>query len=208
MPQKKITKQDINQAIKELIKSRVKSYDDLDSFKKRIAKKLNIATLSNKDLLQAYHKIKPKKRQETLENLLIKRKIRSLSGVAVVSVLTKPYPCPGKCIFCPTEKGMPKSYLSNEPAVMRAILNDFDPYKQTQTRIKALEMNGHKTDKIELIIIGGTWSYLPKAYRTWFVKRCFEACNNMPNKKRKTKPSSLEKEQNKNEKAKFYLTFS
>ena len=59
---------------------------------------------------------------------------------------------------------MPKSYLSNEPAVMRAISAKFDPYLQVQRRIHALELNGHKTDKIEIIVMGGTFSYLPKTY--------------------------------------------
>ncbi|HBR79071.1 MAG TPA: tRNA uridine(34) 5-carboxymethylaminomethyl modification radical SAM/GNAT enzyme Elp3, partial [Candidatus Moranbacteria bacterium] len=75
------------------------------------------------------------------------RAVRTQSGVAVVAVLTKPSTCPGKCIFCPTEKNMPKSYLSNEPAVMRAIMNKFDAYNQVQSRLMALELNGHSTEK-------------------------------------------------------------
>lgn len=99
---------------------------------------------------------------------------------------------------------MPTSYLSNEPAVMRAVLNQFDPYKQTQTRLKSLKMTGHPTDKIELIVIGGTWSAHPKQYQTWFIKRCFQACNDFP----KPKPLSklnLEKLQKKNESAKHRI---
>jgi len=119
-------------------------------------------------------KIKPNK---DIENLLITKNIRTLSGVAVVAVLTKPYACPGTCVYCPTEKDMPKSYLSNEPAVMRAILTDFHPYRQVAARLKSLEATGHKTDKIELIIMGGTFSYFPKQYQTWFIKECFQACN-------------------------------
>jgi len=179
----------------ELIKSKIETLKDIDSFRKSLAKKLKISTVSNVDLIKAYHKIPLSKRNKNLKNLLVKKRIRSLSGVSVVSVLTKPYPCPGKCIYCPSEKGMPKSYLSNEPAVMRAILNSFDPYKQTSSRLKALKMAGHNTDKVELIVIGGTWSYLPQKYQKWFIKRCFEACNN---KKSKT----LLEAQRKNEKSK------
>ena len=72
---------------------------------------------------------------------------------------------------------MPKSYLANEPACMRAVLTKFDPYKQTKARLDSLAMTGHKTDKIELIVLGGTWSYYDKKYQEWFIKRCFQACN-------------------------------
>jgi len=172
-------------AIRELIKNRKSSLADLNSIKRKIAKQFSLPTLSNVKLLEAYHnfcKNKSLKPDRKIRDFLIKRRVRSLSGVAVVSVLTKPYPCPGKCLYCPTEKGMPKSYLSNEPAVMRAVLNNFDPYRQVKTRIKALTCTGHPTDKIELIIIGGTWSFLPKKYQEWFVKRCFDACNKKSSK--------------------------
>ncbi len=131
-------------------------------------------------LLSAYHKLlknKKIKADEKLEKLLKRRTIRTLSGVAVVSLLTKPDQCPGKCLYCPTEKKMPKSYLANEPAVMRAILNDFDPYRQIKMRLQALQANGHDTAKIELIIMGGTWSHHSPQYQNWFIKRCFEALN-------------------------------
>lgn len=117
------------------------------------------------------------KKQPWLEKLLQKKAMRSLSGVSVVAILVKPAPCPGECVYCPTERNVPKSYLSNEPAVMRAILFDWDPYAQIRARIWAYEQNGHNTDKIELIIIGGTWSSYPKDYQQWYVKRCFDACN-------------------------------
>jgi len=158
---------------------------DLDSLKRRIAKKFKITTPSNVNLLKAYHNLVKNKRikpNRNLEILLIKRRVRSLSGIVNVSILTKPYDCPGKCIYCPSQKGVPKSYLKKEPAVQRAILTDFDPYLQVQTRLESLRATGHPTDKIELRIIGGTWSYYPKAYQTNFIKRCFEAANNKKSK--------------------------
>jgi len=103
--------------------------------------------------------------------------VRSLSGVAVVTVLTKPYPCPGKCIFCPTDVRMPKSYLPDEPGAMRGLQYDFDPFDQTASRLEALHAVGHPTDKIELLILGGTWSSYRKDYQEWFVRRCFDALN-------------------------------
>lgn len=103
--------------------------------------------------------------------------VRSQSGVTVVTVLTKPYPCPGECIFCPTDVRMPKSYLHDEPGAQRAERYKFDPYEQTAGRIRALEQIGHPVDKIELLILGGTWSSYRRDYQEWFVKRCFDAMN-------------------------------
>ncbi len=140
---------------------------------------------TNIKLLKAYRDLVKKGKIKTssiLENLLKTRKIRTLSGIASITVITKPYPCPGKCIYCPDEIGMPKSYLANEPACMRAVLTKFDPYKQIKARLSSLAMTGHSTDKIELIVLGGTWSAYPKKYQIWFIKQCFDACNNKVSK--------------------------
>ena len=199
--------------IKHLLKNKIKTQADLATFKRKVGKKYRILCPSNVDLLEIYHKLVGKKRIEPLKNiekLLRTRPIRSLSGIVNVSVLTKPYPCPGKCIYCPSQKGIPKSYLKGEPAVQRAILTNFNPYLQVQTRLKSLEKTGHPIDKIELRIIGGTWSYYPKQYQTWFVKRCFKAANEyeknekckMKNEKLQFKIQNLETEQKLNEKAK------
>ncbi len=109
--------------------------------------------------------------------MLQTKPVRSQSGVTVVTVLTKPYPCPGKCVFCPTDVRMPKSYLHDEPGAQRAERYKFDPYAQTAGRIRALEQIGHPADKIELLILGGTWSSYRRDYQEWFVKRCFDAMN-------------------------------
>lgn len=111
-----------------------------------------------------------------LERIRLKP-VRTLSGVTTVTVLTKPYPCPGKCIFCPTDVRMPKSYLPDEPGAMRGLEHAFDPYAQVRARLEALEMTGHPTDKVELLILGGTWSAYRRDYQAWFVRRCFEALN-------------------------------
>ncbi|MBK7317415.1 tRNA uridine(34) 5-carboxymethylaminomethyl modification radical SAM/GNAT enzyme Elp3 [Candidatus Villigracilis affinis] len=114
--------------------------------------------------------------------------MRTLSGVTTVTVLTKPYPCPGKCIFCPTDVRMPKSYLPDEPGAMRALEHAFDPFTQVESRIRALTNLGHPTDKIELLILGGTWSSYRRDYQEWFVKRCFDAMNNINEDKYKIEP--------------------
>ncbi len=103
--------------------------------------------------------------------------VRTLSGVAPVTVLTRPHPCPGRCIFCPADARLPKSYLAREPGAQRALQHGFDPYRQTLGRLEALYNTGHQVDKVELIILGGTWSSYPEPYRIWFVKRAFEAMN-------------------------------
>jgi elongator complex protein 3 len=103
--------------------------------------------------------------------------VRTLSGVTTVTVLTKPYPCPGKCIFCPTDVRMPKSYLPDEPGAMRGLEHNFDPYAQVASRLASLEALGHPTDKIELLILGGTWSSYRRDYQEWFIQRCFDAMN-------------------------------
>ena len=102
---------------------------------------------------------------------------RSASGVATITVLTKPWPCANDCLYCPNDARMPKSYLSDEPACQRALLCDFDPYRQVASRLRVLELMGHSTDKIELIVLGGSFSDYPVAYRIWFVSELFRALN-------------------------------
>ena len=106
---------------------------------------------------------------------LRRKPVRTSSGVTPVTVLTKPFPCPGECIFCPNDIRMPKSYLADEPGAQRAEHNAFDPYLQTYIRLAALHDTGHPTEKIEMIILGGTWSFYPESYQIWFIKRIFDA---------------------------------
>ena len=106
-----------------------------------------------------------------------RRPVRTQSGVTPLTVLTKPFPCPGQCIFCPNDVRMPKSYLSDEPGAQRAANNRFDPYLQTWNRLAAFDATGHPTDKIELIVLGGTWSFYPLAYQIHFISRCLDAMN-------------------------------
>jgi elongator complex protein 3 len=135
---------------------------------------------SKTQLVQAYRRLNeagilPFER-ETLRRLQMKP-TRTISGVAPVTVLTKPYPCPGQCIFCPTDVRMPKSYLHDEPGAMRAEQHAFDPFAQTAARIKSFAALGHGVSKIELLILGGTWSSYRRDYQEWFVQRCLDAMN-------------------------------
>ncbi len=132
------------------------------------------------ELVEEYKRLVKGKEIETskiVEERIRMKPTRTQSGVATVTVMMKPFMCPGKCIFCPNEPNMPKSYISSEPGAQRALKNNFDPYLQTYNRIKALQNIGHNTDKIELIILGGTCSVYPEEYIVWFVKRCFDGMN-------------------------------
>lgn len=131
------------------------------------------------DLVRAYQRLAgteglPPFSEMTMQRLRLKP-VRTSSGVTPVTVLTKPFPCPGTCIFCPNDVRMPKSYLADEPGAQRAEQNAFDPYLQTYSRLLAYKHIGHPTDKIEVIILGGTWSFYPETYQIWFVKRIFDA---------------------------------
>ncbi len=112
---------------------------------------------------------------EALLYKLRRKPVRTLSGVTPVTVLTKPFPCPGTCVFCPNDVRMPKSYLADEPGAQRAEKNAFDPYLQTYMRLQTYHNLGHSTDKIEIIVLGGTWSFYPETYQIWFIKRIFDA---------------------------------
>ena len=102
---------------------------------------------------------------------------RTASGVATVTVLTKPWPCSSACLYCPNDVRMPKSYLHDEPACQRAERNWFDPYLQVTARLRTLHQMGHVTDKVELIVLGGTWSDYPEAYQIWYMHELFRALN-------------------------------
>jgi elongator complex protein 3 len=114
---------------------------------------------------------------QSFVNKIRMKPTRTISGVVPVTVLTKPFPCPGQCIFCPSDVRMPKSYLRDEPGAQRAEKHRFDPYLQVYSRLSALEQIGHGTDKVELIILGGTWSFYPESYQIWYIKECFRAIN-------------------------------
>lgn len=181
--------------------------EDLHKLKKRFAREFNLPLPTNFQLQEAYEAMKKEgwEGSPELQRLIRKRKIRTLSGVSVLTVLTKPYPCPGKCVFCPTEPGMPKSYLSNEPGAMRAVLDDFHPEDQVITRIDSLTKQGHETDKIEMIVLGGTFSAYNPRYQNDFIRALFNACNKgLPGENGKT-GRSLEEAQIINESAKHKI---
>ena len=140
----------------------------------------NRGNISKYTLVLAYHQMVESGEIPEDPELLAKIRMkpgRTLSGVTTVTVLTAPWPCPGNCIFCPTDERMPKSYLPDEPGAARAFQNGFDPYLQVSSRIASYEAVGHPTDKIELLILGGSWTSYPWEYQQKFIQRCFDAMN-------------------------------
>jgi elongator complex protein 3 len=141
---------------------------------------------SHSELIFAYRELAgthglPEFDPAIINERLRRKPVRTSSGVTPVTVLTKPFPCPGKCIFCPNDVRMPKSYLSDEPGAQRAEQNSFDPYLQTYSRLETYYNIGHPTDKIEIIVLGGTWSFYPESYQIWFIKRIFDAMHDFGN---------------------------
>jgi elongator complex protein 3 len=179
----------------------------LAALKRSLAKTTKKKLIRNSELLVIYKKLVSQNRinvNKNFEELIRLKKIRTLSGVSPVAVLTKPYPCPGECIYCPTQKGIPKSYLCDEPAVMRATECGFDARRQVERRLSQYETTGHIPQKVELIVMGGTWSFLPRDYQIQFITDCFSACNNSK-KVQKATLKALAKEQKLNETAKYRI---
>lgn len=172
-------KKEIEIILKEI--ERTKSWDS-DSLQKilRDHPKNGKEMYAKNELVHVY-RLKQKKgyKSKKVEERIRMKPTRTNSGVAVVTVLTKPYPCPGNCIYCPNEANMPKSYIASEPGAQRAVSNKFDPYAQVFNRLIALKNVGHNIEKVELIILGGTWSYYDKDYQLSFIYDCFRALNDV-----------------------------
>lgn len=148
---------------------------DVNLAKTQVAQALDLRTLPPNSML--IRNLKPDEKK--LLPLLRRKHIRTISGVTIVAVMTKPYPCPktAPCAYCPggPSVGSPQSYTGFEPAAMRGIQNRYNPYKQVCSRINQLESIGHKVDKVELVIMGGTFPATPKQYQARFVQRCLDA---------------------------------
>ncbi len=115
-----------------------------------------------------------------LRGALAKRPVKTASGVAVVAVMPMPYACPhGRCTYCPggEAQNTPNSYTGGEPAAAAAARNGFDARLQVEERLAALSACGHDTTKAEIVVVGGTFLFMPPAYRELFVKSCYEALN-------------------------------
>jgi elongator complex protein 3 len=140
--------------------------------KRSIAKKYKVSIPRHYDLFKAANK----KQQKALHYLLFKKPTRSLSGVSIVAVMCKPHKCPhGTCMYCPKGKEAPQSYTGDEPAARRARANKFNAINQVKNRLDQIKNSGHPTDKLELIIMGGTFPSMSWQYQKNFVRDCLNA---------------------------------
>jgi len=134
-----------------------------------------------------------------LQKVLLKKPVKTASGVAVIAIMPKPFACPhGRCTFCPggVEVNTPNSYTGKEPVTLSAIEDDYEPGVQIQKRIEQLIAFGHDPTKLELVIVGGTFLFMPDEYQYNFIKSCYDAINGF-------KSDTLEDAKKANEKAKM-----
>jgi ELP3 family radical SAM enzyme/protein acetyltransferase len=202
-----------------------KTNSDIDKFKKNIQKKYKY-TLSNAEFIKIYKYLNLENQQ--LRNLITKKKCKSNSGVLVITVLTSAHPqyidedgkvktarfsCKHDCAYCPNEPAhegnnwvaQPRSYLYSEPAVLRANANDFDPIKQMNSRLSTLIRMGHIPDKLEIIVLGGTWCEYPRDYQDRFITELYYSANIYFDSEPKRPKKSLEEEIEFNETAKIHI---
>ena len=169
-----------NKALREIVEALMRmaspSCDDVGRVKMQIAAKYGLGWVpSNSEIIGVL------KAEERLRLLPVLRRkvVRTISGVTVVAVMTEPYPCPQSepCAYCPggPPYGVPQSYTGFEPAAMRGLQHGFDPYLQVRSRIEQLRAIGHSVDKVELIVMGGTFPAAPLDYQKWFIQRCLDA---------------------------------
>ena len=172
---------DVSQLSADLIRAvrdgTVRDRDQLQNLKLKLCKRYGLAGVPPNSSILANVR---EEDRDLLLPLLVKKPMRTMSGVAVVAVMTSPHDCPhGRCTYCPggVGNGSPQSYTGKEPAARRAGRNDFDPFLQVTDRIRQLTDIGHPTDKIDLIVMGGTFTSRDADYQGWFVRRCFDAMN-------------------------------
>lgn len=212
---KQYDKSEIYDIIMKLNNNSFKSENDFNKTLRFIVK--GQKKLPNKAILSTcYQELRKTKNLETnlnLEKYLIHKKVRSQSGVVVITIVMRPdkFSCPFNCHMCPDERiengalvDMPRSYLSTEPAEMRAMEVDFDTVLQFRSRMMTLEKNGHKPDKAEIIVLGGTFSTYPRSYQREFVRDVYYAANTYFTyglDKKKRDKGTIEEEQILNESA-------
>jgi len=166
----------LREIIDNLLSNPSATHEDVNRLKIKVSAKYHLeAVPSNADLISFLTPLEEKK----LLPIIRRKNTRTISGVTVIATMTKPYPCPQPepCAYCPggPATGSPQSYTGYEPAALRGTQNNFDPYEQVQSRIHQLTAIGHKVDKVELIIMGGTFPATPMEYQTWFVQRLLDA---------------------------------
>jgi elongator complex protein 3 len=166
----------LREIIEQLLLLENPTHEDANRLKHKAAAKYHLDHVpANSELIDA---VKPEERQKLIP-ILRRKNTRTISGVTIVAVMTKPHDCPQSepCAYCPggPTTGSPQSYTGHEPAAMRGGQNNYDPYAQVQSRLEQLTAIGHKIDKIELIVMGGTFPSTPFEYQSSFIQRCLDS---------------------------------
>ena len=164
----------VAETVRRIAAGKIRTPAQLADFKRELGEKYGLENvLRNSEILEAMDEGQRRK----FGDLLRKRKVRTISGVSPVAIMCNAG-CPhGRCAYCPRGENAAQSYTGKEPAALRAIQNDYDAYRQTSARIEQLEAIGHKAEKCELIIMGGTFNAQPKEVQELFVKRALDAMN-------------------------------
>lgn len=159
--------------IDDIINGKISTRRDLEVAKRQLCRDLKLSKfMSNADILEF---AKPAEK-ELVSGILKKKPTRTMSGVAIVAVMCHPHKCPhGRCFYCPESDIAPPSYTGEEPAALRGRMYEFHPYVQCFNRLKQLKKIGHPIDKVELIIMGGTFPSRDLCYQQWFVSQCLKA---------------------------------
>ncbi|AUB56605.1 MULTISPECIES: tRNA uridine(34) 5-carboxymethylaminomethyl modification radical SAM/GNAT enzyme Elp3 [Methanobacterium] len=159
--------------IKDILSGKIKNRKDLEKAKFRVCRDYKLDRFPrNSEILQTAQE----EEKELVIPILKKKPTRTISGVAVVAVMCPPHNCPhGRCLYCPESTIAPPSYTGEEPAALRARMYDFSPYKQVYNRLQQLESIGHPLDKVELIIMGGTFPSRFLCFQEWFITQCLQA---------------------------------
>ncbi|WP_202318808.1 tRNA uridine(34) 5-carboxymethylaminomethyl modification radical SAM/GNAT enzyme Elp3 [Archaeoglobus neptunius] len=183
------------------IAEKARSKEDVSRIKRKFAKRLGLSTIpSDAEILRA---ARGKEYYKRLRDILRVKPVRTISGVAVVAVMTSPASCPhGRCLPCPggVERNTPQSYVGLEPAAMRGKQHDYDPFRQVTARLTELEAIGHDVSKVEIIVMGGTFPARDAEYKEKFMLGIFNALNVFNSRARPEK--DIEKAERKNERAK------
>lgn len=193
-----------------ILSSQPQKKEEIARIKKKVSKKYSLPSIPGDAEVLSYLKdagsATDEEEIERLRSILKVKPVRTISGVAVISVMTSPAPCPhGKCLPCPggVEKNTPQSYIGLEPAAQRGWQHEYDPYNQVRNRLSELDSIGHDVDKAEIIVMGGTFPAREKSYKQEFMLGIFNALNTFQNGK---KNFSLEEAKEKNESARVRCT--
>ena len=159
--------------IDDIIEGKISTRRDLDVRKRQLCLELKLSRfMSNADILE----YASEEEKELVSDTLKKKPTRTKSGVAIVAVMCHPHKCPhGRCLYCPESDIAPPSYTGEEPAALRGRMFEYHPYVQCFNRLAQLKKIGHPIDKVELIIMGGTFPSRDLCYQEWFVSQCLKA---------------------------------